>query len=232
MSNLVEVAHLFKSFRSGDEKLEILVDLELQVRQGAMISVTGASGSGKSTFLHLVGGIDTPDSGTITIAGQDISRLDKSALARFRNRHVGFVFQFHHLLPEFSALENVMFPLLLRGRSRSEALSSAVQLLQEVGLTDRGDHRPGELSGGEQQRVAVARALAGNPSLLLGDEPTGNLDISTAETIHRLLIEVHSRHDLTSIIVTHNARLAQLCDLEYRMIGGRLVPADQVPTAG
>ncbi|RPJ86273.1 MAG: ABC transporter ATP-binding protein, partial [Acidobacteria bacterium] len=230
MSNLVEVAHLFKSFRSGDEKLEILVDLELQVRQGGMISVTGASGSGKSTFLHLVGGIDTPDSGTIMIAGQDISRLDKSALARFRNRHVGFVFQFHHLLPEFSALENVMFPLLLRGRSRSESLSSAVQLLREVGLTNRGDHRPGELSGGEQQRVAVARALAGNPSLLLADEPTGNLDVSTAETIHRLLIEVHSRHQLTSIIVTHNARLAQLCDLEYRMIGGRLVPADQVPT--
>jgi len=229
MSNLVEVAHLFKSFRSGEERLDILVDLELQVREGAMIAVTGASGSGKSTFLHLVGGVDTPDSGTIIIAGQDISHLDKSALARFRNRHVGFVFQFHHLLPEFSALENVMFPLLLRGLSRSEALPSAMKLLEEAGIADRGEHRPGELSGGEQQRVAVARALAGNPSLLLADEPTGNLDVYTAETIHRLLIEVHTRHQLTSIIVTHNARLAHLCDVEYRMIGGRLVPADEVP---
>jgi len=229
MSNLVEVAHLFKSFRSGEERLDILVDLELQVREGAMIAVTGASGSGKSTFLHLVGGVDTPDSGTIIIAGQDISHLDKSALARFRNRHVGFVFQFHHLLPEFSALENVMFPLLLRGMSRSEALPSAMKLLEEAGIADRGEHRPGELSGGEQQRVAVARALAGNPSLLLADEPTGNLDVYTAETIHRLLIEVHTRHQLTSIIVTHNARLAHLCDVEYRMIGGRLVPADEVP---
>jgi len=229
MSSLVEVAHLFKSFRSGEERLDILVDLELQVREGAMIAVTGASGSGKSTFLHLVGGVDTPDSGTITIAGQDISHLDKSALARFRNRHVGFVFQFHHLLPEFSALENVMFPLLLRGLSRSEALPSAMKLLEEAGIADRGEHRPGELSGGEQQRVAVARALAGNPSLLLADEPTGNLDVYTAETIHRLLIEVHTRHQLTSIIVTHNARLAHLCDVEYRMIGGRLVPADEVP---
>jgi lipoprotein-releasing system ATP-binding protein len=232
MSNLVEVAHLFKSFRSGDEQLDILVDLELQVREGAMIAVTGASGSGKSTFLHLVGGVDTPDSGTITIAGQDISRLDKSALARFRNRHVGFVFQFHHLLPEFSAVENVMFPLLLRGRSRAEALPPAMKLLEEVDLSDRSEHRPGELSGGEQQRVAVARALAGEPSLLLADEPTGNLDIYTAETIHRLMIEVHSTHKLTSIIVSHNARLAHLCDLEYRMIGGRLVPADSVPTVG
>jgi len=229
MSSLVEVAHLFKSFRSGEERLDILVDLELQVREGAMIAVTGASGSGKSTFLHLVGGVDTPDSGTIIIAGQDISHLDKSALARFRNRHVGFVFQFHHLLPEFSALENVMFPLLLRGLSRSEALPSAMKLLEEAGIADRGEHRPGELSGGEQQRVAVARALAGNPSLLLADEPTGNLDVYTAETIHRLLIEVHTRHQLTSIIVTHNARLAHLCDVEYRMIGGRLVPADEVP---
>ncbi len=231
MSNLVEVAHLCKSFRSGDERLDILVDLELQVRQGAMIAVTGSSGSGKSTFLHLVGGVDTPDSGTITIAGQDISRLDKSVRARFRNRHVGFVFQFHHLLPEFSAVENVMFPLLLRGVSRAEALPSARKLLEEVDLADRGGHRPGELSGGEQQRVAVARALAGTPSLLLADEPTGNLDVYTAETIHRLLIEVHSRHELTSIIVTHNALLAHLCDFEYRMIGGRLVPADQVPAA-
>jgi len=230
MSNLVDVAHLLKSFRSGDERLDILVDLELQVRQGAMVAVTGASGSGKSTFLHLVGGVDTPDSGTITIAGQDISHLDKSRLARFRNRHVGFVFQFHHLLPEFSAVENVMFPLLLRGVSRAEAMPSAASMLEEVGLADRGDHRPGEVSGGEQQRVAVARALAGNPSLLLADEPTGNLDVYTAETIHRLLVEVHSRHELTSVIVTHNARLAHLCDLEYRMIGGRLVPADQVPT--
>lgn len=230
MNNLVEVSHLFKSFRSGDERLDILVDLDLQVRRGAMIAVTGASGSGKSTFLHLVGGVDTPDSGTIRIAGQDIGHLDKSALAQFRNRHVGFVFQFHHLLPEFSAMENVMFPLMLRGMSRAEAQPSTVKLLEEVGLADRGEHRPGELSGGEQQRVAVARALAGNPSLLLADEPTGNLDVYTAETIHRLLIEVHSRHELTSIIVTHNARLAHLCDSEYRMIGGRLVPADEVPT--
>ncbi|RPI21402.1 MAG: ABC transporter ATP-binding protein [Acidobacteria bacterium] len=230
MSNLVEVTNLSKSFRSGHERLDILVNLSLEVRQGAMIAVTGASGSGKSTFLHLVGGMDRPDAGRIVIAGQDLSRLDKSELARFRNRHVGFVFQFHHLLPEFSAVENVMFPLLIRGLSRSEALPSAEKLLEEVSLTDRADHRPGELSGGEQQRVAVARALAGTPSLLLADEPTGNLDIHTAEVIHRLLVEVHSIHELTSIIVTHNPRLAHLCDLEYRMVGGRLVPAGEVPT--
>lgn len=224
----MEVANLHKSFRSGNERLDILVDLNLTVRKGGMVAVTGASGSGKSTFLHLVGGMDRPDSGRIVIAGQDLGKLNKAELARFRNRHVGFVFQFHHLLPEFSAVENVMFPLLLRGMPRSEALSSARKLLEEVSLKDRADHRPGELSGGEQQRVAVARALAGSPSLLLADEPTGNLDVHSAEAIHRLLIEIHSTHDLTSIIVTHNPRLAHLCDVEYRMTGGRLVAAGEV----
>ena len=223
MSEFVEVVQLSKSYQSGAERLDILLGLDLQVRKGWMVAVTGASGSGKSTFLHLVGGMETPDAGRISIAGEDITNIEKQALAEFRNRHIGFVFQFHHLLPEFSALENVMFPLLLRGLSRQEAAPNAEVLLAEVGLSERASHRPGELSGGEQQRVAIARALAGNPSLLLADEPTGNLDVHTSEAIYRLLIDIHARHDLTSIIVTHNPRLAALCDREFQMVGGRLV---------
>ena len=181
MSKFLKIQGISKSFQSGNEKLHILVDLALDLERGQMVAVTGASGSGKSTLLHLVGGMDRADAGRILLEGVDVTRLAGKELAEFRNRKIGFIFQFHHLLPEFSALENVMFPLLLRQTPFPQARQEAQDLLDEVGLADRGHHKPGQLSGGEQQRVAVARALVGRPSLLLGDEPTGNLDGHTAE---------------------------------------------------
>ena len=223
MSNFLKIQGLYKSFQSGSEKLRILIDLSLQLKKGEMLAVTGASGSGKSTFLHLVGGMDRADAGEILLAGQKVTRLEGQQLAQFRNSKIGFIFQFHHLLPEFSALENVMFPLLLRRIPFSKARTRAHVLLDEVGLADRSHHKPGQLSGGEQQRVAVARALVGKPSLLLGDEPTGNLDEHTAEAIYELLLDIHRRHHLTSIIVTHNPKLAALCSLEKRLQEGKLV---------
>jgi len=223
MSNFLEIQGLYKSFQSGSEKLRILIDLSLQLKEGEMLAVTGASGSGKSTFLHLVGGMDRADAGEIFLAGQKVTRLEGLQLAQYRNSKIGFIFQFHHLLPEFSAVENVMFPLLLRRIPFAEARTRAQVLLDEVGLADRSHHKPGQLSGGEQQRVAVARALVGKPSLLLGDEPTGNLDEHTAEEIYELLLDIHRRHHLTSIIVTHNPKLAALCSLEKRLEDGKLV---------
>ena len=188
-----------------------------------MVAVTGASGSGKSTFLHLVGGMERPDSGSIRFRDLEITGLQGRELAAYRNRTVGFVFQFHYLLPEFNARENAMFPLLLRGASHQEASGRAEALLEEVGLGDRMRHRPGELSGGEQQRVAIARALAGEPRLLLADEPTGNLDPATSERIYELLDQVHRRHGLTSLIATHNASLADLCNVRKEVLQGKLV---------
>ncbi len=223
MNNFLKIQGLYKSFQSGNEKLCILIDLSLQLAKGEMLAVTGASGSGKSTFLHLVGGMDRADAGKIFLAGEEVTRLEGQQLAQFRNRKIGFIFQFHHLLPEFSALENVMFPLLLRRIPFVEARTRAHVLLDEVGLADRSHHKPGQLSGGEQQRVAVARALVGKPSLLLGDEPTGNLDEHTAEAIYELLLDIQRRHHLTSIIVTHNPKLAALCSLEKRLEEGKLV---------
>ena len=223
MNNFLKIQGLYKSFQSGTEKLRILIDLSLRLKEGEMLAVTGASGSGKSTFLHLVGGMDRADAGEIILAGQKVTRLEGQQLAQFRNSKIGFIFQFHHLLPEFSALENVMFPLLLRRIPFAEARIRAHALLDEVGLADRSHHKPGQLSGGEQQRVAVARALVGKPSLLLGDEPTGNLDEHTAESIYELLLDIQRRHHLTSIIVTHNPKLAALCSLEKRLDEGKLV---------
>lgn len=223
MSNRVEINGLHKSYRSGQDRLHILVDLELQAQAGQIIAVTGASGSGKSTFLHLLGGMEKPDAGQILFENKDIARLSQKELAEFRNEKVGFVFQFHHLLPEFTTLENVMFPLLLRRMGSGQAAGKAEVLLQEVGLSNRLDHKPGELSGGEQQRVAVARALVGEPHLLLADEPTGNLDGHTSEAVFELLLKIHRSRHLTSIIVTHNPGLAKLCDLEKRLTEGKLL---------
>ncbi len=220
---MLQINHLYKSYRSGEARIHVLIDLSLQVREGDMVAVTGESGSGKSTFLHLVGGMEKPDAGQIVFDGSDITELQGHELADLRNRRIGFIFQFHHLLPEFSALENVMFPLLLRRETFRKCAERATELLVEVGLGERLDHKPGELSGGEQQRVAVARALAGSPQLLLADEPTGNLDEGTAQTVYQLLLEIHDRHGLTSIIVTHNARLASLCHYQKLMSAGRLV---------
>ena len=226
MNNFLSVTGLCKSFPSGENYLDILIDLSLELEQGQMLAVTGASGCGKSTLLHLLGGMEPADAGSIRLEGTDLTGLQGSQLAGFRNRRIGFIFQFHHLLPEFSALENVMFPLLLRRVSFSDAAKKARLLLDEVGLSSRVHHRPGELSGGEQQRVAFARALVGEPALLLGDEPTGNLDEHTAETIYQLLLEIHRSHQLTSIMVTHNPQLSALCQSEMRLHEGKLVPGD------
>jgi lipoprotein-releasing system ATP-binding protein len=222
MNRILEASELYKSYVSGDQRLQILSDLSLAVDKGEMIGVTGVSGSGKSTLLHLIGGMDRPDRGSIRILDRDLSGLNPMELSRFRNETIGFIFQFHHLLPEFTALENAMMPLLLRGVSPTEALAPAKALLEDVGLEDRIHHRPGELSGGEQQRVALARALVGKPLLLLADEPTGNVDPQTGQTIANLFQAMHAKHGLTSIIVTHNDKLAQICSRVYRLENGEL----------
>jgi lipoprotein-releasing system ATP-binding protein len=223
MSKLLEICGLNKSYKSGDQRLEILTDLSLALEEGEMIAITGVSGSGKSTLLHLIGGMDRPDRGSIIVLGREIFGLSPLELSAFRNKTIGFVFQFHHLLPEFTALENVMMPLLVRGDTPKDAVQTAHALLEDVGLEKRGHHRPGELSGGEQQRVALARALIGKPRLLLADEPTGNLDLKTGETIGHLVQALHSKHRLTSIIVTHNERLAHTCARIYRLEKGQLI---------
>jgi lipoprotein-releasing system ATP-binding protein len=223
MSELLEVRNLCKSFRSGAQRLEILIDLSLELNRGDMVAVTGVSGSGKSTLLHLLGGMEQPDRGSIKILEKDISSLKPLELSAYRNSTVGFVFQFHHLLPEFTALENVMMPLLIRGKSPDEAGVEGNRRLEDVGLADRGHHRPGELSGGEQQRVGIARALVGPPLLLLADEPTGNLDPHTSQEIGELLLALHHKHRLTSIIVTHNERLAGIAHRTYALENGKLL---------
>jgi lipoprotein-releasing system ATP-binding protein len=222
MSELLRINSLCKSFQSGDKTLEVLKDLSLSVMKGEMVAITGESGSGKSTFLHLVGGMEKPDSGRIIFDAAVVNEFGTEELAAFRNQRVGFVFQFHHLLPEFTALENVAFPLLLRRLPARQAKDRAAELLREVGLEDRGHHKPGELSGGEQQRVAIARALVGKPDLLLGDEPTGDLDQKTSGKVHDLLLRVHERFNLTSLIVTHNPQLAAICHRRKTMQEGSL----------
>lgn len=222
MSELLQVRRLCKGYRSGDERLEVLVDLSLDIGEGEMIAVTGVSGSGKSTLLHILGGMDRPDQGSIVLQGTEITRLDSQELSRFRNRTIGFVFQFHHLLPEFTALENVMMPLLLRDEPSPRARSRALAALADVRMQARVHHRPGELSGGELQRVAIARALVGRPKLLLADEPTGNLDMHTGGAIGELLHTLHAQHALTSVLVTHNEKLAGICTRSYRLENGQL----------
>jgi len=219
----VEISGLVKSYRTATGPLEVLHGLDLAIERGEMVAIVGASGVGKSTLLHVLGGLDPFDTGSVRIGDAAIDRMDDAARVRFRNRHVGFVFQFHHLLPEFSAFENVEMPLRISGRPPDERRERADALLTRVGLADRAGHRPGALSGGEQQRVAVARALVGRPSLLLADEPTGNLDEATAADLHQLLREMHREHGLTSVIVTHNSVLAAFCDRIQRLEGGRLV---------
>jgi lipoprotein-releasing system ATP-binding protein len=197
--------------------------MELEVRRGERLALIGESGVGKSTLLYLLSGLDSPTSGAISYNFRELAGLADSELADFRNREIGFVWQSHNLLPEFTALENVMMPLLVRGAPQAEARSASMERLAEVGLEDRASHRAGELSGGEQQRVALARALVGKPSVLLADEPTGNLDFNTGEKIFDLLGRLQRAHDLTSILVTHNNSFARRCDRILKLEGGVLV---------
>ncbi len=205
-------------------QLPVLNGIDLDIRKGEMLAIVGASGVGKSTFLHILGALDRPTSGKIFYGSSDIFALDANQIAKFRNEHVGFVFQFHHLLPEFSALENVLMPALIRREDRVEAVEKATAILSDVGLSGRLHHRPGELSGGEQQRVAVARALMLGPDVVLADEPTGNLDTHTGEAVHDLLLSINKRKNITFIIVTHNDKLAVRADRVLRMIEGKLIP--------
>jgi lipoprotein-releasing system ATP-binding protein len=220
--SFVQASHLNKFYQVGNARLHVLRDLGIAVERGEMVAVVGASGVGKSTLLHLLGGLDRADSGEITVADTELRALPDSSLVEFRNRNVGFVFQFHHLLPEFDAAENVEMPMRIARLPLAEARSRATDLLSRVGLGERLAHRPNMLSGGEQQRVAVARALVMRPALLLADEPTGDLDETTAESLHDLLREMHREHGLTSIIATHNPRLAAACDRVLRLEQGQL----------
>ena len=222
--SLVSVAGLNKSYSVGTQRIHVLRDLDLTVAPGEMLAIVGASGVGKSTLLHVLGGLDRADSGTIGVADTELASMSDAALVEFRNRHIGFVFQFHHLLPEFDAAENVEMPMRIARQPLREARSRATTLLTRVGLAERLTHRPGMLSGGEQQRVAVARALVMKPALLLADEPTGDLDETTADSLHALLREMHAEHGLTSIIATHNPRLASACDRVLRLELGQLRP--------
>jgi lipoprotein-releasing system ATP-binding protein len=224
---VIEASGIVKQYRAGGQTLTVLRDLDLIVEQGEMVAVVGASGVGKSTLLHVLGGLDRAQEGDIALVGTNLRALTPEKLVAFRNRRVGFVFQFHHLLPEFSAIENVEMPMRIARMPPAEIRPRAVDLLNRVGLGGRITHRPGMLSGGEQQRVAVARALVMRPDVLLADEPTGDLDEGTAETLHALLRDMHQEYGLTSVIATHNPKLAAACDRTLRLEGGRLVPVDR-----
>jgi lipoprotein-releasing system ATP-binding protein len=221
----LEARGIRKSYLAGGRELVVLHDLDLAVEAGEMVAIVGASGVGKSTLLHVLGGLDRATEGQVTVAGIEVTRLPDAELVAFRNRHVGFVFQFHHLLPEFSALENAEMPMRIARATATECRARAEELLVRVGLGERLTHRPGMLSGGEQQRVAMARALIMRPSVLLADEPTGDLDERTGDDLHALLRHMHTVSGLTSVIATHNPRLAAACDRTLRLEGGRLSPA-------
>ena len=213
----LEGQQLSKTYRNAEVPVPVLSGLELKVEKGEMLAIVGPSGIGKSTLLHLLGGLDRPDSGRVRVGEQDLSAMSADDLARFRNRNVGFVFQFHHLLPEFSAVENVAMPGWIGRMGREDALARAAALLSELGLSERAKHFPNQLSGGEQQRVAIARALLADPVLFLADEPTGNLDLETSERVFELMRQCHQKRGLTSVIVTHNPDLAARCDRRFEM---------------
>jgi lipoprotein-releasing system ATP-binding protein len=218
---LIQVRQLFKSYGNGTKHVEVLKGVDLTFSQGERASVVGASGVGKTTLLHVLGTLDRPTSGKVLYQGKDIYALNEKDLAQFRNREIGFVFQFHHLLPEFNALENTMMPCLIRGIPKGEAASRAEAILALVGLKERLVHKPGELSGGEQQRVAVARALVLEPKVLLADEPTGNLDTRTGEAVFDLLLELNRIKGVTLVVVTHNLKLAEKLSRQIQLIDGK-----------
>jgi lipoprotein-releasing system ATP-binding protein len=213
----LEAQWLSKTYRDAEVPVIVFAGLHLRVERGEMLAIVGPSGIGKSTLLHLIGGLDRPDSGKVRVDDNEVTKMSNDELARFRNRNVGFVFQFHHLLPEFTALENVAMPGWIGRRPGSEALDRAAELLEELGLGARSGHFPNQLSGGEQQRVAIARALVADPLLFLADEPTGNLDLETSEKVFELMRECHNKRGLTSVIVTHNPELAARCDRVFEM---------------
>ena len=221
----IRARDLSRVYQSGTGELVVFSGLNLDVQRGEMLALVGESGAGKSTLLHMLGGLDRPSSGTIYYGSREVSTLGPSEQSDFRNREIGFVWQIHYLLTEFTALENVMMPLLIRGWTHARAASESLARLDEVGLRARSTHRAGELSGGEQQRVVLARALVGKPSVLLADEPTGNLDFRTGEMIFELLSSLHQSHQLTSVFVTHNQSFARRCDRVLSMEKGGLVPA-------
>ena len=219
---LVQIEDLRKSFQHEGRTLDVLKGIDLNIHPGQILAIVGPSGAGKSTLLHCIGTLDLPSSGRIRLAGEELTTMSGWRLAAVRNKTIGFVFQFHHLLPEFNALENVMLPGLIQGRPRKELEKRAQALLEEVGLSQRATHRPGELSGGEQQRVAVARALALDPKLLLADEPTGNLDTATSDAIHDLFFQINREHGTTIVVVTHNPAFAERMPRVVRMRDGRV----------
>lgn len=221
-STILRAREVHKVYRLGKNKVHVLKGVDLEVLEGQIVAVTGPSGVGKSTLLHILGTLDRPSRGTVEIDDTNVFEFDEHQLARFRNRSIGFVFQFHHLLPEFTALENVMMPGLIGGHSQEELVNRAQALLYEVGLTKRLSHRPGELSGGEMQRVAVARALMQDPKLVLADEPSGNLDQATSQALHELLWQLSRKDERTFIIVTHNKQLAQDADKVIEISDGRI----------
>jgi len=219
---LVTIEDLKKSFQHMGRTLDVLKGIDLTIYAGQILAIVGQSGAGKSTLLHCIGTLDLPTSGRIRLGTEELTTMSGSRLAAVRNRDIGFVFQFHHLLPEFTALENVMVPGLIQGRPRRDMEKRAKSLLEEVGLSSRASHRPGELSGGEQQRVAVARALALDPKLVLADEPTGNLDSATSDAIHELFFQINREHGTTIIVVTHNPAFAERMPRVVRMRDGRV----------
>ena len=225
MSVAVRAAGLTKTYQDGVRRVEVLRGVDLAVEPGEMVAIVGPSGSGKSTLLHLLGTLDRPDAGTVEIGGRSLAGLSGTALAAFRNRQIGFVFQFHQLLPDFTALENVMVPGRIAGIEPRQVGEGARRLLSEVGLAERLDHFPNQLSGGERQRVALCRALALEPPLLLADEPTGNLDPESGDQVFRLLLELQARHGTTGVLVTHNPEIAARCTRTLRLEGGVLHPS-------
>jgi len=222
---VLEAKGVFRSFQTGSVILDVLKGVDLEIYQGEIVALIGPSGSGKSTLLHILGVLDRPDKGSVNLDTVEVFSLNDKELAHLRNRTVGFVFQFHHLMPEFSALENVMMPKLIAGEGIKSIENKAMELLDEVGLKDRKDHKPGELSGGEQQRVAVARALINDPKIVIADEPSGNLDRNTAESLHNLILELNRSRNQTFVLATHNLELAQRANRIFRLKDGQVEPA-------
>jgi len=221
LKELIQIQQLFKSYGNGTKRVEVLKGVDLTFSQGEKVAIVGASGVGKTTLLHILGTLDRPSTGKVLYEGKDIFTLKEKDLSFFRNREIGFVFQFHHLLPEFNALENTMMPCLIQGIPKKEAASRAEAVLTLVGLRERLSHKPGELSGGEQQRVAVARALVLEPKVLLADEPTGNLDTKTGESVFDLLQELNRIKGVTLVVVTHNLKLAEKLSRQIQLIDGK-----------